>query len=173
MEQHVLGYDIKGTIVAGTRSSDDWYVVVDECGATSEFKPNEDSECFADWTMALSNSKRNAGNCNYEKKQVEISRYFLERASVAELENVIRHELAHVVTGPYVDEPHGEEWKHNCRILDCDAERLTRPFTRRKDFKYLVYCGSGCRMSRDTLRPGIEQRRCLAHGNYLRVKNNI
>lgn len=167
MESYILNYNINKTLI--DKVGDKFYQRECEDGSTYDFKPNKNFDEFKDWKVVISESKRNAGNCNYAKKQIEISKYFIQVSNREEIENVIMHEISHAITGPYAVKPHGEGWKYNCDILGCDAKRLAKPFAKRKLFKYLITCRHGCKMSKDTIPPNIQNKRCLQHGKYLKI----
>jgi predicted SprT family Zn-dependent metalloprotease len=63
-----------------------------------------------DWKFVLDNSKRRVGECRYHKREIGLSIWFLEKSSEAEIEDTIKHEIAHALVGPDV-KSHGDEWK--------------------------------------------------------------
>jgi len=125
------------------------------------------------WTLKFGNSKAKAGLCNCESQTITISRYFLISADRNEILNVVLHEIAHAVVGPYVEKPHGVEWRGAALKLGCDARIMTKPFTQRKYFKYLILCGKGCVLARENIQKrGYIGRKCLEHGLYMKAYFN-
>jgi len=54
-------------------------------------------------------AKGYVGLCNYRRKDITISTYWLESLTLEELLDTINHELAHAAVGP--DHGHGEVWQ--------------------------------------------------------------
>lgn len=68
------------------------------------------------WTLRIdSAAKRRLGQCRFSSRQVGLSQYFLHHAEWHEVENTIRHELAHVLVGP--GHGHNHIWKAKARAL--------------------------------------------------------
>src|SRR5688572_19774357 len=51
-----------------------------------------------DWKVVISNGKRVAGHCNYQRKEIALSRVLMPRATYAEQREVVLHEIAHALT---------------------------------------------------------------------------
>lgn len=168
MKKYALEYDIKKKIIGGP------YIF--DRGVTKCITA-DDTE-FDHWIVTLVNSKRNAAVCDYEKSQIQVSTFFLDnKPTLDEVDNVMLHEIAHMITGPNVIAPHGDEWKQNCKVLGCDGARLVKPFTKREFFKYQVVCKSKkpnrCVVSRDRYPKKYLNRKCQKHGEQLIVTKTI
>lgn len=61
------------------------------------------------WTFGFNGNKRRVGVCRYRERRIEVSRHYLALTPWAEIEDTIRHEVAHAVVGP--GHKHGHVWK--------------------------------------------------------------
>jgi hypothetical protein len=75
-----------------------------------------------DWTIQLDNSVERVGQCRPGKKEIGVSFYYLEESTWEEIEDTIRHEIAHALVGP----GHGHDltWKRKCIEVGAKPERL-------------------------------------------------
>lgn len=65
------------------------------------------------WTFDFDNAKSRIGECRHYEKEIGYSLSFVEHTPMAEIENTIRHEIAHALTD-YSDpetKSHGYEWR--------------------------------------------------------------
>jgi predicted SprT family Zn-dependent metalloprotease len=62
------------------------------------------------WTFKFSKSKRFLGRCYYFKKTIEITIWHVFGSRESQINDTIRHEIAHALVGPFV-KSHGIEWK--------------------------------------------------------------
>lgn len=115
------------------------------------------------YAFKINKNLTRAGVCKYDKKTIELSQFFIENSTKAEVKNVVLHELAHAITGPHVQNPHGEEWKTAAKNIGCDAKR-TCHFAPNKSV-YVIACDKGCffRKHRLTKRLILEQKYCRKH----------
>jgi predicted SprT family Zn-dependent metalloprotease len=60
------------------------------------------------WTFDFSQHKKILGQCDFDAKQILHSIYYLHN-DPAEIEDTLRHEIAHALAGP--GEDHGPLWK--------------------------------------------------------------
>lgn len=132
----------------------------------------KDGSLTTKYPLKFNQNKTRAGVCKYFPKPcIELSKRFINSPLVkaADVRNTILHELAHAVTGPYVREPHGEEWKAAARALGCDAERCAPMFN--TDSLYVVRCEDGCMVRRHRKPTKFTKKvhRCKAHGKPLVV----
>lgn len=67
------------------------------------------------WRTIFSKSEKYIARCWFDKKRIEISSYFLDVRSKQDLEDSIKHEIAHALAGP--DEGHGAKWVDQCILL--------------------------------------------------------
>lgn len=72
------------------------------------------------WQFGTNNSKSNLGQCNYNRRTVEISRHFLGAVPVTDMWNTVLHEIAHAIAGPNAG--HGHLWKRVHTALGGTAE---------------------------------------------------
>jgi len=69
------------------------------------------------WTFKFDNAKGRLGCCSYRKREIRLSRHFVELNfdNTFELKDTILHEIAHALVGP--GKGHGWEWKEMCRLV--------------------------------------------------------
>lgn len=60
------------------------------------------------WEFAFHRRKRHMGNCNFTRTTIFLSVHFVAIATPEELDQVVRHEIAHALAGP--DAGHGPVW---------------------------------------------------------------
>jgi len=101
------------------------------------------------YSLKINNNLTTAGVCKYDERTIEISKLFLDNSTEHEIENIVLHELAHAITGPYVKKSHGEEWKIAAKAIGCDAKRTCKLFA--KTSLYVVACRKGCYIRRHRL----------------------
>lgn len=73
------------------------------------------------WSFGFDNGKRRYGICNYEKKKITLSRYYVTSPQVTldDVKNLILHEIAHVLAGSGA--AHGPRWKRIAKRIGCDG----------------------------------------------------
>jgi predicted SprT family Zn-dependent metalloprotease len=124
------------------------------------------------YPLKFNNNKTRAGVCRYSPKpSIELSKVYINSPLVkgSDIENTILHELAHAITGPFVAEPHGSEWKAAALSIGCNAERCAPMFN--VDSLYMVSCGEGCMVRRHRKPTKFVNRvyRCKKHSKPLVV----
>ena len=67
------------------------------------------------WTFGFDNAKRRAGQCDYRRKHLSVSRYLAARHTDEENHQTLLHEVAHALAG--ADAAHGPRWKAAARDL--------------------------------------------------------
>ena len=67
------------------------------------------------WSFGFDNAKRRAGQCDYTKKRITVSRYLAARFDDDEIHQVLLHEVAHALAGHTA--AHGPSWKRIARDL--------------------------------------------------------
>jgi predicted SprT family Zn-dependent metalloprotease len=67
------------------------------------------------WSFGFDNAKRRAGQCDYTKKRITVSRYLAARFEDDEIHQVLLHEVAHALAGHTA--AHGPSWKRLAREL--------------------------------------------------------
>lgn len=81
-----------------------------------------DKHGLEEWTIQLDKrASTRAGVCRYRSKTLGLSKWFIEQAPVAEIRNVILHEIAHALVGP--GKGHGPIWKAKAREIGCTGDR--------------------------------------------------
>ncbi|MBW8762124.1 MAG: SprT-like domain-containing protein [Microbacterium sp.] len=71
------------------------------------------------WSFGFDNAKRRAGQCDYTKKRITVSRYLAARFEDDEIHQVLLHEVAHALAGHKA--AHGASWKRIARDLGYDG----------------------------------------------------
>ena len=71
------------------------------------------------WSFGFDNAKRRAGQCDYTKKRITVSRYLAARFEDDEIHQVLLHEVAHALAGHKA--AHGAAWKRIARNLGYDG----------------------------------------------------
>lgn len=66
------------------------------------------------WRVSWHNKKRSLGTCYFHLRTIKLSTFFLPSITMDRWRDVIRHEIAHALAGPYV-QSHGHEWKQWAR----------------------------------------------------------
>jgi SprT protein len=100
-----------------------------------------DSYGLVNWSFKWDRSFTRGGSCNYMDTTISLSKHFVLSPYVSEKEihNIILHEVAHALAGPFTE--HGPEWKRIALDIGCDGEQfLPRPFA---NARYLIHCHCG------------------------------
>jgi hypothetical protein len=74
-----------------------------------------DAHLDASWSFGFDNAKRRAGQCDYTRKRITVSRYLAARHDDDENHQTLLHEVAHALAG--ADAAHGPRWKAVARDL--------------------------------------------------------
>ena len=61
------------------------------------------------WSFGFDSAKRRLGVCKYDQHLISLSRYFVDLHSLAEIDQVMRHEIAHAIAGSKAG--HSRKWK--------------------------------------------------------------
>lgn len=75
------------------------------------------------WEFRWHNRKTAYGSCRYGTKEIFLSRPLTELCDPAEVENTIRHEIAHAIAGPTAG--HGPIWRVHARRLGARPKACT------------------------------------------------
>lgn len=73
------------------------------------------------WTFGFDLSTSRAGVCRYRDKRIDLSVSYCLRATRADIENTLLHEIAHAIVG--VEHGHDAVWQAKAREIGCTAER--------------------------------------------------
>lgn len=96
------------------------------------------------WVVALDRSKVRFGCCRHRNHTISLSRALVELNSIYEVEDVIRHELAHALAGEGAG--HGTVWKSMCYRTGARPEACYNVANVvAAPSKYVLYCPNpGC-----------------------------
>jgi predicted SprT family Zn-dependent metalloprotease len=83
-------------------------VYMKECGLKDFSKDNY-------WSLRFSNHTVMAGVCYMQKKQIALSKYYVENNPEVEVRNTMLHEIAHAISPSC--EHHGYVWRKNFKDL--------------------------------------------------------
>ena len=75
----------------------------------------------AEWTFGFDLSTVRAGVCRYRDKRIDLSVSYCLRATRADVENTLLHEIAHAIVG--AEHGHDAVWRARAHALGCTAER--------------------------------------------------
>jgi len=95
-----------------------------------------------EWTITTDRATTRAGLCNYRTQQLSFSKYLFTNTDIdiKDVTNIILHEIAHILAGPYAR--HGPEWKNKALEIGCDAKRCHTLLLRSPKEKMACTCGS-------------------------------
>ena len=92
------------------------------------------------WAFEFDNARRRSGACHFGRRTISMALEFARVAPDNEIDDTIRHEIAHALVGP--DQGHGPVWQAKAREIGCSAKRcheveFSQPL-------YIVRCRNGC-----------------------------
>lgn len=94
---------------------------------------------FSQWTFIFDRAKKRFGQCNYQKKQISLSKYLVELNSEQEVRDTILHEIAHALCG--YSAGHGKKWQECVIKLGGKPDRCYSGKTVNTPLlKYTVFC---------------------------------
>src|SRR5262249_23001253 len=73
------------------------------------------------WTFAFNRRKEATGLCDYQRRTIELSIYFVERNPPAEIRDTVLDGVAHALVG--AGHGHDGVWKRKCRAIGAGRER--------------------------------------------------
>ena len=73
-----------------------------------------------DWKFRLDHGRQRCGICNYARKEISISKHFIQRNSYAEVRNTLLHEIAHALVGP--GHAHNAKWRAQAQAIGARPE---------------------------------------------------
>ena len=118
------------------------------------------SRLDADWDFGFDLSTSRAGVCRYTDKRIDLAVSYCLRATRAEIEDTLLHEIAHAITGHR--HHHDDVWKAVARAIGCTAERCHD--VAHTPARWLGECGCGKQWRRQRLsrrlRNGARCRKC-------------
>ncbi len=74
------------------------------------------------WVFCYNRGKRTLGMCDYTRRRIELSRYFVAHNDEAAVRDTILHEIAHALAGERAG--HGPRWRAVCERIGAVPERL-------------------------------------------------
>lgn len=93
-----------------------------------------------DWRLTLDNARRRAGQCDFSKKTISLSRLYISHADLQHIRDTILHEIAHALVGP--SHGHNAIWQKKAREIGCSGSRChTMSFARER---WIMKCPNGC-----------------------------
>ncbi len=103
---------------------------------------NLDKHGLTDWNIRISRAVRRLGSCNYPKKTISLSYFFISVGTQTSIINTILHEIAHALCP---GDGHGTKWRMKAIEIGCDGKRCADGI--KLDLKYNFECEKGCRAS--------------------------
>jgi len=95
------------------------------------------------YSFGFDRAIRRAGQCDYTKKRITLSKHFVATADLDQVHQVLLHEVAHALVGRSVG--HGKEWKQQASLLGYRHEKLDGAVIAESSAKYLGDCAAGHR----------------------------
>ncbi|MCC6679587.1 MAG: SprT-like domain-containing protein [Phycisphaeraceae bacterium] len=73
------------------------------------------------WTFAFSRARRQLGHCDYRRRHIALSVYFVSANGHDEVRDTILHEIAHALAGRRAG--HGPQWHAMCAKVGARPQR--------------------------------------------------
>jgi predicted SprT family Zn-dependent metalloprotease len=74
------------------------------------------------WSFGFDNAKTRAGQCDFARRRITVSRHLAARFSDADVDQVLLHEVAHALVGARAG--HGPKWRRRAAALGYTGSRL-------------------------------------------------
>lgn len=74
------------------------------------------------WAFGFDNAKTRAGQCDFARRRITVSRHLAARSTPEDVDQVLLHEIAHALSGPRAG--HGPAWRRTARSLGYTGSRL-------------------------------------------------
>jgi predicted SprT family Zn-dependent metalloprotease len=74
------------------------------------------------WGFAFDNAKTRAGQCDFARRRITVSRHLAARSTSDDVDQVLLHEIAHALSGSRAG--HGPAWRRTARSLGYTGSRL-------------------------------------------------
>lgn len=94
-----------------------------------------------EWTFDFDRARTRAGQCDYSKRRITVSRLLAERFEDDEIYQVLLHEVAHAVAGHRA--AHGPKWRRIAADLGYDGGRLHHGQTATELAPWVGQCPAG------------------------------
>jgi predicted SprT family Zn-dependent metalloprotease len=76
----------------------------------------------ATWSFAFDNAKTRAGQCDFARRRITVSRHLAARFTPDDVDQVLLHEIAHALAG--VRAGHGAAWRRIAHSIGYRGSRL-------------------------------------------------
>ncbi len=96
---------------------------MDACQAHALARRLMNTHGLDDWSVVLDNAKRRLGVCRERRKEIGLSRHFVELNNESAVTNTILHEIAHALAGN--EAGHGPKWRKVAQQIGADPVRCT------------------------------------------------
>lgn len=93
------------------------------------------------WSFGFDSAKKRLGVCKYSEHLISLSRYFVDLHSLDEIDQVIRHEVAHAIAGPNAG--HSAKWKKIATNLGYKHKRISGDEIGNATAKLIGVCPNG------------------------------
>ena len=121
-----------------------------------------------DWTVKFDHARRRAGQCDYTRRIISLSRHYVRHAEPDHIRDTILHEIAHALVGPR----HGHDavWRRKAREIGCTTTRChTLTFA---TAPWLMVCPNGCfAVARHRRKTGLVCASCRTPVEFRRVES--
>lgn len=93
------------------------------------------------WSFGFDSAKKRLGVCKYDQQLISLSRYFVDLHSLDEIDQVMRHEIAHALAGSKAG--HGPKWKKIASELGYNHVKISGDEIGNATARYLGTCPNG------------------------------
>ena len=135
---------------------------INSAGATARMLMTNHGLIKRGWRFEFDYAKCRAGQCNYRKKVISLSKVITELATEDQVRDTILHEIAHALVGP--GHGHTHVWKYTARQIGCNGKRCHDHAT--PEGKYLGTCPGCSHEQRKHRRTRVACRMCCNKHNH-------
>jgi predicted SprT family Zn-dependent metalloprotease len=96
---------------------------------------------MAVWSFGWDSAKKRLGVCKYDQHLISLSRYFVDYHSLEEIDQVMRHEIAHALAGSKAG--HGPKWKKIATELGYNHKKISGDEIGNATAKLIGTCPNG------------------------------
>ena len=93
------------------------------------------------WSFGWDSAKKRLGVCKYDQHLISLSRYFVDYHSLDEIDQVMRHEIAHALAGSKAG--HGPKWKKIATELGYNHKKISGDEIGNATAKLIGTCPNG------------------------------
>lgn len=109
------------------------------------------------WTFTFDRAKTRAGKCNFDRREISLSRYLAEKHTDEQVMQTLLHEVAHAKVGPRAG--HGPVWASYAAQIGYTGGRTHTAPVADEFAKWVGICPSGHEVFRFR-RPGAKPMSC-------------